>query len=225
MDADGTPPQTLVVLRPLGSPVALGLAGLAIASFVSAGFDLRWIATSDVQRVGLLVLVTVVPMQAVAAMLAFAARDGATGGAFGLQSAAWAVLGASYVSSLPTAPPNGATGLVLLAAGVLIAVSGAGMTRAKLLIGLAVGLSGARFILAAITQLGGGNGWTKAGAIIGLVIVGVSAYTAWATELEDMADRTVLPTGRLGGGRASLRAPFAEQVRGVEHEAGVRRQL
>jgi hypothetical protein len=48
---------------------------------------------------------------------------------------------------------------------------------------------------------------------------------AWAAQLEDLTDRTVVPTGRRGLGRAALSRPYADQVRGVEHEAGVRRQL
>jgi succinate-acetate transporter protein len=224
MDRDGSTPQTIVVLRPLGSPLALGLSGLAIASFLTAGFDLRWIAAGQAHLVGLLVLVTVVPMQAVSALLAFGARDGATGGSFGLQAATWAALGVSYAASAP-ATTSGATGLVLLAGGALLALSGASAARAKLLAGSAIGLSGVRFVLVAISQLGAGTGWQKAGAIVGLAVAAIAAYTAWASEVEDMADGTVLPTGRLGAGRASLQAPYAEQVRGVHHEPGVRRQL
>jgi uncharacterized protein len=224
MDRDGSTPPTIVVLRPLGSPLALGLSGLAVASVLTAGFDLGWIAMREAHTVGLLVLVTVVPMQAVSALIAFAARDGATGGSFGLQSATWAVLGASQLTTAPAAT-SGATGLALLAGGALLTLSGASAARAKLLAGAAVGLSGAHFVLVALAQLGAGSGWQDAGAIVGLVVAAIAAYTAWASEVEDMADRTVLPTGRLAGGKAALQAPYAEQVRDVPHEPGVRRQL
>jgi succinate-acetate transporter protein len=223
MDRDPSTPPTIVVLRPLGSPLALGLSGLAVASFLTAGFDLGWIAAAEAHTVGLLVLVTVVPTQAASALLAFAARDGASGGAFGLQSATWAALGASLLASRPGT--SGATGLALLSGGALLAMLGVSAARAKLLVGAAVGASGVHFVLVAIAQLGGGPGWQNAGAIVGLAVAAIAAYTAWASQVEDMADRTIIPTGRLGGAHASLHAPFAEQVRSVQHEPGVRRQL
>lgn len=49
--------RTAVSLRPLGSPLPLGLAGLAVATFLYAGFQLGWIAQSERTVVGALILV------------------------------------------------------------------------------------------------------------------------------------------------------------------------
>jgi hypothetical protein len=108
---DGAPP-TLVVLRPLGSPLGLGLSGLAVASLVTGGLALGWVQTSKASQVGLIVPVTVVPLHA-----------------------------------------------------------------------------------------------------------------AWATELEETTETGLTATGRRGPGRIATSAAYPTQVVGVEHEAGVRRQL
>jgi hypothetical protein len=84
MDRDGSasvPP--VIVLGRLGSSSVLGLGGLPIARLLT-GFDLRWIAAARrAPGWGCSVLLTVVPLQTAAALLAFAARDGTSGGSSG----------------------------------------------------------------------------------------------------------------------------------------------
>src|SRR5438309_855832 len=45
-----------IVLRPMGSPLALGLCGLVIASLVLSGLDLGWVSTADARLVGIMLL-------------------------------------------------------------------------------------------------------------------------------------------------------------------------
>jgi uncharacterized protein len=219
-----TRPTTVVVLRPLGAPVALGLGGLAVASMLGAGFELGWVPTAIAHQVGLLLLVTVVPLQTVAATVAFAARDGAAGGSFGLQAATWAALGVSHLSSRP-GTPSAATGLVLLAAGVLLALSGATAAAGKPLVGAAVGLSGVHFALLALYELGAGTGWQRVAGAVGLAVVAVAGYTAWASEVEDTAGRPVLPTLRRGSARLAPEGDGERRIGDLEGEPGVRRRL
>jgi succinate-acetate transporter protein len=223
-DTVGQTPKTTVVLRPLGSPVGLGLSGLAIASLLGAGYDVGWVPTAQAHQVGLLVLVTVVPMQSIASVLAYMARDGASGGSFGLQAAAWAAFAASHLSTPPGAT-SAATGLVLIAAGALLALSGVTVGAAKPLVGAAVGLSGVHFVFAALYDLGGGSGWQNASGAVGLAVVAVAGYTAWASEVEEMAGRPIVPTLRRGGARTAVEGPYREQLTDVSNEAGVRREL
>lgn len=217
-------PTTAVVLRPLGSPVGLGLSGLAIASLVGAGYDLGWVPTGQAHQVGLVLLVTVVPMQSIASVLAFAARDGASGGSFGLQAAAWAALAASHHSTPPGAT-SAATGLALLGAGALLALSGVTVAAAKPLVGAAVGLSGVHFVFAALYDLGAGGGWQDASGAVGLAVVAVAAYTAWASEVEATAGRPIVPTLRRGRGRTAVEGSYRDQLADIAHEPGVRREL
>src|SRR4051794_4930380 len=68
-------PVATVTLRPLGSAMPIGMAGHAVASLLSAGLALHWVARADAGQIGLLLVVTVVPMQALAAIFALLSRD------------------------------------------------------------------------------------------------------------------------------------------------------
>jgi hypothetical protein len=43
-----------IVLRPIGSPLTIGMSGLAIASLVESGMDLGWVPKSQGVEVGLI---------------------------------------------------------------------------------------------------------------------------------------------------------------------------
>ena len=47
-------PRAHIFLRPIGSPLTVGMSGLAIASLVQAGFDLHWVASSQARAVGVI---------------------------------------------------------------------------------------------------------------------------------------------------------------------------
>src|SRR5829696_3990791 len=59
-----------VVLRPIGSPLALGFVALAAATLVVSGLQLRWVQPAEGGNVALILLGFVVPLQ----LLAFGAR-------------------------------------------------------------------------------------------------------------------------------------------------------
>lgn len=222
-ETDHTPP-TRVVLRPLGSAMPFGFAGLAIASIVSAGYALGWVSVSEGHTVALLLLVTVVPAQAFASVFGLLSRDGGLGGAMGLQAVTWA----AFAATLLTAPPgstNPAVGLAMVSGGALIALSGVTTARTRFVPGAAIALSGLHFVAIGIYELAAVEGWQNAAGAIALAAAALAGYASWAAELEDMADRTIVPTGRRGAGRAAISAPFAEQIAGVANEPGVRRQI
>jgi uncharacterized protein len=202
----------------------LGLTALAIASLMTAGYALGWIRSSEGHTVALLILVTVVPAQALACVFGLLARDGGVGGVMGVMSITWAAFAAATISS-PPGSTSGAVGLAILAAGALIAVSASTTARAKLIPGAAFTLAGLHFVATGVYELSGAGAWQNVGGVLALAVVALAGYSAWAAELEDMADGTVVPTGRLNRGRTALSAPFAEQVARVANEPGVRRQL
>jgi hypothetical protein len=51
---------------------------------VLSGLDLGWVPTSQARQVGIIILATAVPLQGIASLLAFPARDGAAGGTLGV---------------------------------------------------------------------------------------------------------------------------------------------
>jgi anti-sigma regulatory factor (Ser/Thr protein kinase) len=86
-------------------------------------------------------------------------------------------------------------------------------------------LTAVRFYLTGAYELSSGAGWKDAAGIIGLVLAAVAPYAGLAFELEDSRRATLLPTLRRGRARRALAEGLADEVTGVHHEAGVRRQL
>jgi succinate-acetate transporter protein len=213
-----------VFLRPIGSPVALGLAGLVGASLVVSGLELGWVGAGERTAVALAMLAFAFPLQFAASMLAFQARDAAVGTAMGILAATWLCTGLTFLSSAPRST-SGALGLLLLASGALLVMTAIATATGKLAPALVFVVEGIRFGASAIHELGGGGFWQDAAGILGLVVVALAGYTMTAAVLEDARDRTVLPLGRRGRGRSALTATFDEQIHSVEHEAGVRKQL
>lgn len=213
------PPQ--VFLRPIGSSLTLGLSGLAVASVVESGLDLRWIAPSQRHEVGLALLSIPFVLQLIACVFAYLARDGAAGAALGLQSGTWLALGLSHITTVPPYR-SGAIGLVLLASGGLLLCTAGGVSLLKPLPAAIFALAAARFALSGIYQLGGGGTWRHATGIVGLVICGLAIYGVLAFELEGEMHRPLLPTFRRSAGRTAIQGDAQAQVQDVFNEAGVR---
>jgi hypothetical protein len=87
-----------------------------------------------------------------------------------------------------------------------------------------MGLAAVRLAMTGIVQLGVGS-WAPVAGVVGLVLGALALYAALAYELEDTRSQTVLPTWRRGEALQAFTGTLAEQTTGVEHEAGVRRQL
>lgn len=214
-------PAVRVYLRPLGSPLTLSMSGLAIASLVQGGFDLHWLAPAQVHTVGLILIAVPFVLQIIACVLAYLARDGASGAAIGVLSASWLGLGLVHLSSVPGSR-SGALGLMLIAAGAMLTLSALTVGIPKPLPGLVFVLAGIRFILSGIHQLGGASAWVHAAGIVSLVVLAGSSYCVLAFELEGLDDRRRLPTFRRGAGATALSGEPAERIGDVSGEAGVR---
>jgi hypothetical protein len=81
-------------------------------------------------------------------------------------------------------------------------------------------------VLTGITALTEASGLKTATGIVGLAVAAVALYAALALELEDTSiEDTLLPTFKWGESAQALQAPLDAQVEGLEHEAGVRRNL
>jgi succinate-acetate transporter protein len=213
-----------VMVRPIGSAVPLGLSGLAVASLLFSAYDLGWIDVGESALLGALLLATGGALQAVGALLSFLGRDGSTGSAMGLLSCGWTSVALSHLLT-PPGSTSGVLGVLLLGIGGMLLLSTVSVAMSKTVVAAAIALAGARYVLTGIYQLSANSTWQDVSGIVGLVVVAVAAYTATALELEDAFGATVLPVGRRGYGRLSMRAPLPVQLDGVEHEPGVRRRL
>lgn len=211
-----------IVLRPIGVPLPLGLTALAIGSFLIACQEVGWISSAGNLQLGLVLLALVFPFQLIAAFLGFMARDPVTGTGMALTSGAWLATGIDLV--LP-APNDRVLGIALLAVVISLTVPLANSWLANRAVFVVLAITAARFIIAALYALTG-TGWIeKAGGGLGFLVAAAALYVALAAELEATRHEPVLPLLRHGPGELALNGSLGDQIRGIEHEAGVRRQL
>jgi succinate-acetate transporter protein len=204
------PNTTTIFLRPIGTPVALGLSGLVAASLVASGLELGWVSAGERPLVAIVFLAFAFPLQGLASILAFLARDGAVGTAMGVLAGTWLATGLTYLAT-PPGSTSDTLGLLLLAAGGLLAAAAAAAASGKLVPAAVFATEALRFALIALYELSGAEVWQNLGGVVGLVVVALAGYAMLAAVLEGAHGRTVLPLGRRGGR--------------VEREPGVRAQL
>lgn len=213
-----------VVLRPVGSPLPLGFTALGGASVILSGLQLQWLPTSEAHQVGMVILVFAVPLQLLASVFGFLARDSVGGTGMGVLAGAWLVTGTLTFTS-PPGSTSRTLGLLLsfVAAALMVPTSAA--TLGKVAAALVMFGAGARFALTAIYEFGGSTSWEHISGWWGLGLCLVALYAAMAFEVEDTRRRTILPVGRRGAGRRALTGGVGDDLAHVQHEAGVREQL
>lgn len=216
---DGLPVR--VVLRPIGSPLTIGMSGLAIASFVQSGIELRWVDASQSMQTGLILLAVPFVLQLLASIFSFLGRDGATGAAVGVLSVTWLAIGLIDVTA-GTAHASGSLGLALLAAALVLSGSAVAVSTAKPLPAAVLLVTAIRFACAGIYQLSASTVWQNIAGIMGLVITAGAAYCVFAFELEDQRHHPVLPTFRRRAGASAIGNGAPAQRVDIENEAGVR---
>lgn len=217
MDAPGA----RIFLRPIGSPLTIGMSGLAIASLVESGLALKWVPSSEAVQAGLILVAVPFVLQLLASIFCYLARDGAGGAATGVLATSWLVLGLSHVTA-GTGQPVAVIGLLLVAAGGVLALSSIAIGVGKPLPAAVFLLTALRFGLAGVYELSGTAFWQDIAGVVGLVVCAGAAYCVLAFELEGQERRTVLPTLRRGRGELAMSAGVDAQLDGVAHEAGVR---
>jgi succinate-acetate transporter protein len=214
-----------VTLRPIGSPLPLGVFALVPSGLLLAGLQLQWFAVSDMKTVGYLLLGFAVPLQFASSILAFLGRDSLVGTTFGIFTGTWLAFGLTALTS----PPGQASPVLgvffLSVAAVFAMLMGGGLVGGKAAAGVVVLFGAVRFVLAGLYELTSSVGVEHAAGIVGLVFVGVASYVGFAVLLEDNARRTILPIGRRGPARAAFAEGITAQLDQIEHEAGVREQL
>lgn len=195
--SDGEAAPARVVLRPLATPLPLGFLGQAVASWAFGCLQLSWIGQGQGHTIALGVVAFTVPLQLVAAVLGFLARDPVAGTGTALLAGGWAVLAAATLTSPPGATSSGLGVLLLGVAAALLVPAAVSATRLAACAVLA--LSVVRFAVTAVAELTGGQGWLHAAGWVGVVLAATSLYAAAAFELEAIAGRRLLPLGRVAG--------------------------
>jgi uncharacterized protein len=212
-----------IVLRPIGNPLPLGFLALAVATLSFSALQLGWVPPQQGRVVALSALLLTAPLQLLASVFGFLARDAVAGTGMGVLAGTWGLAG--YVTL--TSPPGStskALGVALLAAGAAMLVPAAA-AAVKPVAAAVMGLAAVRFGVTGIYEVTASPTWRTVAGITGLALAAVAYYAAFGFELEDAKRKTVLPLLRKGPARTALQGDVTDQLDGVAHEAGVREQL
>lgn len=150
--------------------------------------------------VALTAIVATVPLQLLASVIGFLARDPVAGTGMGLLAGTWAVAGFATLTSPPGTVSEG-LGVVLLVAGLAMLVPAAVAAASKVVPAAVMALAGTRFIVTGTYEITGSGAWKTTAGWVGLALAVVAFYAALALELESVRERTVLPVGRRGRAR------------------------
>lgn len=222
-DGHGADPPVTIMLRPLASPLPIGFFAFAIGSFLFTALELGWIVHTQAPELAVIMVVFVAPLQLIASVLAFWARDNGGATALGLFGMTWGTVGAILLTS-PTARSTMLGWFLFCMAAVILAF---GITSAfgKPVLSVVSGLSCARFAITGYYQIHGGVRWEHISGWLGLPMSAAAFYLALALMIEDTQLQTVLPLGRRGAARSAIESHLRDQVGAIEREAGVRQQL
>src|SRR3954453_5564908 len=100
--------QTRIVLRPIGSGLPLGFFAFGIGMLLLGCSGIGWIPVSEQKDVGMMLMAFVFPLEAIATIVAFLARDTVGATTLGLFTTSWLSLGWADHSS-----PAGSTSVTL----------------------------------------------------------------------------------------------------------------
>jgi succinate-acetate transporter protein len=211
-------------VRPLGSALPLGFFAFGVGMFLLAAVGVHSIPTTDVKTTGVLLAAFVFPLELVATVIAFLARDTTGATTLGLFSGSWLAVGLVLVRAEPGATSR-SFGFFLVYFGVLVVLLAIGAMLGKPLIGAILLLSALRAILAGVYELTGDKGWETAGGSLAFLISVLALYGGLAFLLEDVRGEPVLPVFRRGEARTAFEGGLAEQLARLDNEAGIRKQL
>lgn len=220
--ASGGPER--IVLRPLGTPLPLGFVGLVVATSMLACLNLGWIPVLQQHQVALVLIAFAFPLQGLAAVFCFLARDAPSAAGLGVLAGTWLTFGLLLLTTVAGARSDTASVFLFAAAAALLpAASSAAL--GKLVPALVMTAAAARFVLTGLYERFGGTGWAHAAGWEGIFLACVALYAALAADLESARHRSVLPLGRRGAGRAALDPGVRSPAPALNTEPGVRNQL
>jgi uncharacterized protein len=213
-------------LRPLASSLPLGFFAFGTGTVLLTAVELGWVPAGQVKDLMILVLAFVAPLELLAGIFAFLARDVGAATGLTLLGAAWTGTALLLLTG-PAAGRSPALGLFLLVMAVNMIALASGAMRAKPAFAALLLVGASRFVLTGLYQVasGGSNVTERISGWIGLPLAAFALYGGLALLLEDAAQRTILPIGRRGRAKSSIEGDISHQIEQAEREAGIRRQL
>jgi succinate-acetate transporter protein len=217
-------PEVRIFVRPYASSLPLGFFSFGVGMLLLGGLANGWLHPSDGHTVGILLAAFVFPLETIAAVFAFLARDtfGATG--LGLFSSSWLTFGLALLNSSQDTLSR-ALGLYEFGFAFTVFLLATAAFSGKPLIGGLLLVASVRSTLAGVHEWHGpATAWTAAGWL-GVAIFALAMYGGLAFLLEDVQKEQVLPVFRRGASKDALEGDLAAQLQQLADEAGVRQAL
>jgi uncharacterized protein len=148
-------PPVQIVLRPLASPLPIGFFAFAVGSFLFSLPELGWICHEQLRPTALIMLVFVAPLELIAGVIAFWARDAGGATSLSIFGMTWAtVAGVTFYTSDETVA---ALGAFLIALSFVILALAIASASGKPVFAIVLTLASARFIINGLFHVTGSS--------------------------------------------------------------------
>src|SRR5690348_2079081 len=168
LQSSPTDTPSRIFLRPIGTPIPLGFMALSAVTSVLAVVQLHWIPVSQGQTAAWMALVVAAPLQLLASVFGYWARDPIAGSGMAFLAGTWALIGISTLLSPPGSTSSG-LGVALLAAAAVLLVPVCSSAGKRVAAGV-IALAAARFAVTGIYELSAATGWRVAAGALGLAL-------------------------------------------------------
>jgi hypothetical protein len=215
--------QTRIMLRPIGSGLPLGFFAFGIGMLLLGCSGIGWIPVTEQKDVGMLLMSFVFPLELIATIVAFLARDTLGATTLGLFTTSWLAFGwADYAS--PAGTTSVTLGIYLFGFGTVALLLALMSTLGKPFFSVLLTVAVARMVLSGVYEIGGSHEWYKISGGLGIGLAALAMYGGAALALEDAHHHELLPLFRRGGAERAFEG-YDAQLERLEAEPGVRQQL
>jgi uncharacterized protein len=214
---------TRIVLRPVGSPLPIGFFSFGVGMLLVGCLSIGWIPVAEQKDVGMMLIAFVFPLELIATVIAFLARDTLGATTLGLFAASWLTIGWTDLVS-PPGKTSIALGIYLFGFGAVAFMLALMSTLGKPFFTALLLVAVARMVLAGYYEIGGTHEWGKISGGFGIALAALAMYGGAALSLEDARHRQLLPLFRRGKADEAFQG-FDAQLERLEAEPGVRQQL
>jgi len=215
--------HTRIMLRPIGSGLPLGFFAFGIGMLLLGSSAIGWIPVDEQKDVGMLLMSFVFPLELVATVVAFLARDTLGATTLGLFTTSWLALGWADLAS-PAGAKSVTVGIYLFGFATVALLLATMSTLGKPFFSALLLLAVVRMVLAGYYQVGGTRGFNQVAGGFAIGLAALAMYGGAALGLEDAFQQERLPLFRRGGAQEAF-AGFEKQLERLEAEPGVRHQL
>jgi uncharacterized protein len=215
--------HTRIVLRPIASGMPLGFFSFAIGMLMLGISAIGVIPLAETKQLGLILALFVFPLELVATIFAFLARDSMSAATLGLFTTSWLTLGVFDAISKP-GQTSIALGIYLFGFAGAVFLLGAMALQAKPFFTVLLFFAFSRMVLSGIYEVGANHAFLTISGYFALVLAGLAFYGGTAFALEDAKQKPVLPLFRRGAADEAF-SGYSNQLDRLEAEPGIRQQL